>query len=407
MRRKKFLLGRTFLACTAIWLFAACPTDGGDPSTYENPSLDASGLVDEAMSGAPVFANSDINASFVSRSVYGTLDDYGVSLGSVAFKGVYPTFKEYDPEGGSTMDQGVDGSNIWVSLYNSLYDLGRLMADASYDLSFESSIEARSPIVLNEDYTGPFDYGDHSEATNESMGTTYDTWWAANADETVAETLVSETIISDSSESKSVKYFKHDSGSGALTIDLNYLVRYTDNGEIYSPRLWVQGNTVDSTFQVLAANYGYVDGGSAYPDGIQEMFWSMAGAGSSAADGYMIIFFTAESRLDGGAWTDETVTQQVDPFDEFPVSGWYKLSRSMAEADFSALEWYDSLAELVAAEGDPDDYGSQVSDLTVDMFTDADLDGSTDARMVTSLEDFGDSILVGLSDAVSQRALGD
>ena len=343
----------------------------------QNPNIDTATLMTNIKKGAPVFDNS---VSRTARSTFGTLADYGVSTGSVCFGGIYNTFKEYDPDI-STVDQNIDDSNIWCSLDSTLSSVQGFIDSENTDLTFAPT-EISPSINLYDDRSGPYTMGLSYE--NDEEGTYY---LAANILESSTEVLATYNFSENSSESKQVKYVNHDASTGDVIIDINYLVHYTNTNEKYSPRLWVDGNTETNTFDVLAANYGYYDGGTLYPDGIMETIWSMAASGTNSTGGYMIIYYSAEERFDSGQW-EETIETDGGTL-EFPMTGWYKIPAGAAEGDFDDLYWYDTLAELVSAEGDPEDYGSQVITLIETMFTTEDLDGTSDARMVTSLDDFG------------------
>jgi len=390
---KEVLSAVLVLLTVSLLLFNSCEDTGtGDGNTVTNPNVDASVLVTDAMKGAPVFNNS---AARVTISNYGTLTDYGATPDSTGFKGIYSTFKEYDPAGGSSVDQGVDGSNLWFSLYSNLADIEMMIDNTTEDLSFAATA-VEPPVNLNADRSGPYTMG--IESVDSSSGISK--WAAANISDTATELLYSYKMSSTSQNSAGVNYVDYDSASGDMLLDISYLVDYSDTNEIYAPRLWVNGSTTDNSFEVLAANYGYYDHGSLYPDGIMETLWSLAGAGINSTGGYMIFYYTSQVRYLPDSTPDTWSTWEdrlVNDSNPYPLTGWYRIEAGAAEADFGSLYWYDTLADLVNYAGDSEDYGSLVTALsdatTGTMFTTDDLDGTADARMVTILDDFGTGAL--------------
>jgi hypothetical protein len=323
--------------------------------------IDGNDIVTEAMKGAPLFAN----AAITSRAVYGGLTDISKTLEDSPVKSVYSTFKDFDIENASaTMEQGVDGSNIWVSLYETITQLESLTTSDDGEIDFSLSTSIHIPPTTNLIEGDAVVYTLGGEVTDTSdLQKPSDTTWAANIEGTLVETLIAQNMTEvGQQEYKSMKYFKHDSSTGDLLLDLNYLVEYSDSGEIYAPRVWAEGNTISQSFNTLAAMYVKND--------TTEYFWSLGCVGANTGDGeYMIFNFIPETKsLVLDTWGFSPVNN-TDPI--ITANGWYKIPAGAGIGEFEAAKWYDTLAELVASETDPKGYGPDVENLT--MFSTSDI----------------------------------
>jgi len=315
-------------------------------------SIDVDELVTYAKKAAPLFENSLLARSGASRSIIPRDDPTKLTKLNLA----YVTFKDYDitrPD--DTAAQGVDGSNIWVSLYQAMRRLSGFLPNGT---------EYNTPTVVNPTFALSAGsgvayqyYGESEESTdsNDAQDT-----WAANITETTNEMLIATNMREgDTSKSKSILYLKHDSSTGDLLMDVNYLVEYQEGstmaGTLYSPKVWVRGNTLSQQCEVIASNYSdTVSSTNGY-------FESLIGAGVNTGSGEYMIFRWLSARKEGaGAWVIGTDTDK-----------WYKIPADSGSADLEGADAYDSLAALVAAVGDPKEYGTKAAAL--DIITSSDI----------------------------------
>ena len=227
------LKGKNFISLIIVLLIISgfimsCDGDN-DGGGGGGVAMDASALIAEAKKGAPVFTNS------ASRSTYGTLTDYGTTADSARFGGIYSTFKDYDPDGGTSEDQGVDDSNLWFGLDNTLNKAEELLG---YDGSaFDSAVAVAPSINMYADRSGPYTAGNETvESVDKGI------WAAANVEGNSTEVLVSYIDHTGSNKASGVKYIDYNSSTGDVIMDICYIAEYS-TGEKYSPRLFVDGNT--------------------------------------------------------------------------------------------------------------------------------------------------------------------
>jgi len=347
------------LISTTLFLLVtlACPFGN---TTANNPTISAVALVAQAMQGAPLFANAAVTRS-LHAATYGPVGT--LTIHPIGY--AYSTFKDFDTANPfNTSEQNVDGSNLWVTLYSTLYQVDWLTKDANdtgVELSFSSPTAVSPTVTLREGGGITFTYGGTWTGSGNDAGKDFS--WAANLEENLTEALIADNMTESGQTSHSMKYMKHNATTGDLLIDLNYIVAYSD-GSLYAPRVWVDGNTLDHSFVVCAAQYQSNTNG--------KYFKSLAGAGKNAGDGEYIIFHYDYQEMLSPAtvWTQQT------------ASGWYKVPAGAGVTEFEALPWYDTLDSLVTAETDPHGYGTQVEALV--MFTTSAL-GST---LVDSPDDF-------------------
>ncbi len=375
MKKTRFLVS-LLLSGILLTLFATCFDDNSSSKSSANVKISSKVLTEESKKGAPKFKN-DKN----SKTAYGTLAEMGKTLNSSRLKAIYSTFKDFDTERpDETMQQEVDGSNIWVSLYSCLKNLELAASYMGSDdnsnyksKEFSKPVNISPTISLIEGGSALYSVGGTMVEKDKSSAT-----WAGNIKGDIYQLLIATNMVENvDTKSSNITYFFLNSATGELVMDLNYLVKYGSTGPnangLYAPRVWVNGNTLENSFKVLACNYG--EGSS----GAVKYFWSLRGAGKSkGTDEYMIFEFKALINK-GDGWKEEYMmpdTPSTTP------CGWYKIKADATSSDFSTIKWYSTYNELLAAAGDAKGYGSQVNNLT--MFTTDD----AGTKYVKALGDF-------------------
>jgi hypothetical protein len=373
MKKSYFPAGWFLFVILSVLFVSGCDLDTDD-SSGSRDFFDVDDLVSDVMDAAPVLTN-----ALVSRGTFaaGSLDT------NKPLSNVYTAYKDYDPSV-STMDQGVDGSNIYVSIHQTLTILEGL-AETGDDPSFASATVVAPTFSLVEGGGISYEMGgltlDNWEGTS---GIGYQTSWAANSTDSVIETLIASNISGDSggpdgasSESGNITYLKHNSTDGSVLLDLNYVVEYT-TGEIYAPRVWLSGNMNTHSFTIRGGGYGY------QPSSDLDYYSVYEGAGCNDTGKYML-FHTHQYIFTSGTY-DSSPDGIIGAVTPASGSGWYKIAAKAGESDLEALTGYDTLAELVAAEGDPEGYADLVSPLESFGFD----------EMVHSFSDFTNSNVLSL-----------
>jgi hypothetical protein len=337
---------RTVVVVLAVLSLGSCVVNV-DREVY----FDAKDMVTDIMKAAPVFINDLIGAlpSQHSRSPMPR------SISDALLGTVYNAFKDFDlTRADETSAQGVDESDMYVAVYKNLNYLQKILADTGNDIN-----EHATPIAV----TTPFPLLLGTDAAWSKSGTAQDNWsassgfrytasWVGNfSDSTVEATIaMTEKGDKDPGDPRQITmartiYINQDLSGGATTMDIAYAVDMDWPGDpqrgIYAPRVWLKGNLTSGRFLVSGGSYGLTPGSQKYT--------AYRGSGTNASGDYMI--FQAASL----EWTGET----GGPSSDSPTNAtYYKIPGGATEAQVGAVTGYASLAALVAAVGDPKDYGS-------------------------------------------------
>ncbi len=337
-----------FSAMLLLFSFFNC-SDSDDEKSNAKYDVDSKVLVSQAMKGSPVFQNSK---SPQSKASHLSISEQGQTLTGSSLERVYSTFKYFDSSK-PTFEQDVDGSNIWVSISGTLLEMQYLAKDHAKDFDSPTIVNPTFNLIEGKDVK--YSIGGTQEKNYRAAG---DKWafssFAANITDSTKEMVMAINSKEDgSSEAKSITYFKLDTTTNELLMDINYLVQYTSGpyvGKNYTPRLWVRGNIEKKSFEVMACNYSPTS------------FWSMVSAGvNTGADEYMIMYFEG-----------------------YTHTGWYKIPADTTVSHFEKAKYYDTLDELISAEKDPKGHATKAASLYTSRFKVTDVG----TRFVSSLSDF-------------------